>query len=54
MEEYSGYVGLDVHKETISPALAYPASVNHILPPSLIVADCRDANDDAVTATRTQ
>ena len=24
MEEYSGYVGLDVHKETISPALANP------------------------------
>ena len=24
MEEYSGYVGLDVHKETISPAVAYP------------------------------
>ena len=24
MEEYSGYVGLDGHKETISPALANP------------------------------
>ena len=24
VEEYSGYVGLDVHKETISPALANP------------------------------
>ena len=24
MEEYSGYVGLDVHKDTISPALAHP------------------------------
>ena len=24
MEEYSGYVGLDVHKETIAVAVAYP------------------------------
>ncbi len=28
MEEYSGYVGLDVHKETISPAVAYPGGLN--------------------------
>ncbi len=24
MEEYSGYVGLDVHKDTIAVAVAYP------------------------------
>ena len=24
MEEFSGYVGLDVHKETIVGAMAYP------------------------------
>lgn len=24
MEEYSGYVGLDVHKDTIAVAIAYP------------------------------
>jgi hypothetical protein len=24
VEEYSGYVGLDVHKDTIAVAIAYP------------------------------
>ena len=29
MEEYSGYVGLDVHKDTIAVAVAYPPRLDN-------------------------